>query len=339
MDDPTKQQLLGYLLGALDDAEREEVEQLLEANPHWQDELQSLMATLEPLAESYEEVDPPPGLAHRTCAVIAARCAKVVVRPASAWLQRNMQRDVRGGSRWTIADVVVAAGICLAAAFLFFPVIAQSRYQARRIACQKNLQELGVSLISYSEKAGQGYFPEVPIEGNRKFAGIYAPILAEAGYLVDNRVIVCPSSPLSAGREQWKMPTLDEIDEASGTKLIMIQRSAGGTYGYNLGVMVDGRHRAPKNQGRRHFALMGDAPRIMMNGYRSLNHEGRGQNILFEDGHVEYLVECQDGGHPDHPFQNRFGWMEAGIDVNDAVVAPSPTPPFAMMVAEARPIE
>lgn len=327
MNDQTQQQLLGYLLGALDDAERDEVERQLEANPSWQDELQSLMASLEPLAESYREVDPPPNLAERTCAVIAKRVARVTA--ASSPLFENMRGEVHARNRWTIADVVVAAGIYLAAALLFFPVIAQSRTDARLMACQKNLSELGYGLISYSDKAGRGYFPRVPTDGNRAFAGVYGPTLVDGGYLTDANRVICPSSSLASERGQWKMPTLAQLDEASGAVLSLWQRYGGGTYGYSLGVILDGEHQPAQNQGRSYYALMADTPMLQATGYRSVNHDGLGQNILFEDGHVKYVIDGQRMGPLDHPYQNRLGRMEAGIDVNDAVIAPSATPPFS----------
>ena len=331
MNDRIRELLLGYLLGALDDAERIEVEQQLDANPEWCDELETIALTLEPLAESYEEFEPPAGLAERTCSLIAAR---TTVAPSGKGLHPATRAEVRGPNRWSIADVVVMAGICLAGAMLFFPAISQSRYAARLQACQNNLRELGFALIDYSEKAGRGYFPEVPTEGNRAVAGIYAPVLLDAGYLTDESKIICPSSTLARRTDHWELASLDEIDQASGRILVLIQRSIGGSYGYSLGYVDNGRHRAPRNLGRTHFALMADAPSIQLAGHRSLNHGGRGDNILYEDGHTRYVVES--GSEGDDPFVNRLGWMEAGIDIDDAVVAPSFTPPFVTNVSYVR---
>ncbi|MDA1049140.1 MAG: DUF1559 domain-containing protein [Planctomycetota bacterium] len=328
MNDQIREQLLGYLLGALDDAERIDVEQQLAANPDWRDELESIALTLEPLAETYEEFDPPAGLAERTCSLIAAR---TTVTPAGKGLHPATRAETRGRNRWSMADAVVMAGICLAGAMLFFPAISQSRYAARLQACQNNLRELGLALIDYSEKAGQGYFPAVPVEGNRAVAGIYAPVLLDAGYLTDESKLICPSSALAPRMDVWELPSLDEIDQASGRTLILIQRSIGGSYGYNLGVVINGRHLAPRNFGRTYFALMADAPSLLLAGHRSTNHGGRGDNILYEDGHIRYVVEHRYEG--DDPFVNRLGWMEAGIDADDAVVAPSFTPPFVTNVA------
>lgn len=328
MDDQIREQLLGYLLDALDEAERIEIEQQLESNPELRDELESLALTLEPLADTYEEFEPPARLAERTCSLVAA-CTPLT--PAGKQLHPATRAEIRGGNRWSIADVVVMAGICLAGAMLFFPAISQSRYAARLQACQNNLRELGFALVDFSEKAGQGHFPEVPTEGNRAVAGIYAPVLIDAGYLADETRIICPSSALAQREADWSMPTLDEVDQASGRNLVLIQKSMGGSYGYNLGVVVNGKHRAPRNLGRTNFALMSDAPSLQLAGHRSINHGGRGDNILYEDGHIRYVVESNTDG--DDPFVNRLGWMEAGLDINDSVVAPSFTPPFVNNVS------
>ncbi len=328
MNERIREQLLGYLLDALDDDERIEVEQQLAANPELHDELESLALTLEPLADTYEEFEPPAGLAKRTCSLVAA-CTAVI--PAGRGLHPATRAEVRGRNRWSIADVVVMAGICLAGAMLFFPAISQSRYAARLQACQNNLRQLGFALVDFSEKAGQGHFPEVPVEGNRAVAGIYAPVLLDAGYLTDESNIICPDSALAQRHDAWKVPTLAEIDQASGRTLVLIQRSLGGSYGYNLGVVIDGRHRAPRNLGRTHFALMADAPSLQLAGHRSTNHGDSGDNILYEDGHIRYVVESAVEG--DDPFANRLGWMEAGVDVNDSVVAPGFAPPFVTNVS------
>jgi prepilin-type processing-associated H-X9-DG protein len=322
-----REQLLGYLLGALDAAEREEVEQRLAVDPEWQRELESLHSCLEPLEASYEQFEPPARLAERTCEFVAKRAESEVVAPATARLPAAISPPA-ATTRWSIADVIVVAGICLAAALLFFPAISNSRYIARLTACENNLREFGVALADYSDKRGAGYFPAVPSRGNRAFAGVYAPTLFDEGYLDRPEVTICPSSALAEGGNRIWIPTLVEIDAANGSALIALQEAAGGSYGYNLGVVKDGQHFAPLNSGRTYFALMSDAPTLDLNTALSANHGGRSYNMLFEDGHVRYISKQGAEMYPDDPFRNRRGVVEAGIDENDAVIGPSLAPPF-----------
>ena len=60
-------ELLGYLLGALDVEDLLRVESYLEAAPHARVHLEVLRRGLLPLKADDGHVEPPNGLAHRTC--------------------------------------------------------------------------------------------------------------------------------------------------------------------------------------------------------------------------------------------------------------------------------
>ena len=64
--------LLGYLLNALDEHEAAQVERELPRNPHLRAELARLQREIAPLDYISDSVEPPPGLASRTCAKIWA---------------------------------------------------------------------------------------------------------------------------------------------------------------------------------------------------------------------------------------------------------------------------
>ena len=323
---PNREQLLDFLLDALDDVEREQVERQLQTDPSLQQELDLLQERLEPLAECYCEYDPPATLAERTCAFVTGHANAEKARLAKVGLsEATGVGSVR--SRLTLADTLVAAGILLAAALLFFPAILNSRDLARLAQCQNNLSHLGLALASYSDLGSGGFYPCVPTAGNRAFAGIYAPILQDAGFLTDPNWIVCPSSALAEQLGDFRVPTLGDVDRADRVALIVFQGMAGGSYGYNLGFVIDGKHGWPRHLGRTHFALMSDAPNPSWMDMRSLNHGGRGQNILYDDGHVRFVVDCF-GTRRDHPFRNHFGRIEAGVNENDSVIGAGFSTPF-----------
>ena len=315
-----REQLLGYLLDALEDDERRQIEQLLKDDPSLIDELQALRAALEPLAEDYEDFEPPAGLAKRTCSQVDQRRKLEPIGLAGGSLNTAMAGSFAPHSRLSVADVVVTAGIVLSAVLIFFPAIASSRYSSRLTHCQNNLRRLGLAMVNYSDKLGGGFFPAIASTGNRAFAGIYAPTLIETGYLNNVNNIICPSSPLAERRTTFRVPTLEEIDNATPQQIIIIHQSTSDIYGYTLGVMAQGNHVAPRNQGRTNFGLMADSPS---------DHAGRGRNILFEDGHLRYIESNASSlAWIDNPFQNRHGVVEAGVDEDDSVIAPSQTPPF-----------
>jgi hypothetical protein len=329
-----REQLLGYLLDALEDDERQQIEQQLEDDPSLIDELQTLRTSLQPLAENYEDFEPPSGLARRACSRVDQRRQLEPVGPAGGALNTTNSGASASRSRISVADVVVTAGIVLAAVLIFFPAIASSRYASRLTHCQDNLRQLGLALVNYSDKLGGGFFPAVASQGNRAFAGVYGPTLIDSGYLDDANNLICPSSALAEQPPAYRVPTLEEIDRATPQAIIMIRRYAGGSYGYTLGVIVQGAHVAPRNQGRANFGLMADAPSTSWKDNRSTSHAGRGQNILFEDGHFRFVeINAINAPWLDNPFRNRHGIVEAGVDEDDAVIAPSFTPPFILNVS------
>lgn len=179
-----REQLLGYLLGALEPTEHEMVEARLAEDPALQEDLIRLRDKVAPLAadDEHEDYDPPAGLAARTCNFVAARAGQPP-QPAA---------DLVPAGSWRLQDLLVAGGICIAASLLVFPAISHSQFKARLTACQNNLREIGTALTHYSQ-SHKGYFPLVPQQGKLAVAGAYAPMLREAGFLEDAAHLICPS--------------------------------------------------------------------------------------------------------------------------------------------------
>jgi prepilin-type processing-associated H-X9-DG protein len=65
---------------------------------------------------------------------------------------------------------------------------------------------------------------------------------------------------------------------------------------------------------------MSDAPDFQMAGARSGNHGGHGQNVLFSDGHVDFLANSTLPGSGDNLFLNFLGVPAAGRGPNDVVL-------------------
>jgi hypothetical protein len=310
-----RDQLIGYLLDALEPAEHEMVEAQLRLDPHLKHELAVLARCLGPLAADRGYFEPPCGLAHRTCEFVAQQ-AQTTLPPAGGY-----QR-----SRWRLSDLVVAAGIFFAAVTLFFPAVNQSRFAARLAGCQNNLRQIGLALTSYSE-AHNGYFPTVASDGRLGVAGAYASQLIDHGFLDDSQAVVCPASSLAERTGGFRVPTLEQLRQAHGQELARLQKLIGGSYGYNLGYVSNGRYQSTKNLRRPTFALMADAP-TSEPPYVSLNHGGCGQNVLFEDQHVQYLTTCNAQGCEDNIYLNDRGEMAPGVHVHDAVIGPSQARPL-----------
>lgn len=313
-----REHLLGYLLGALEPAEQEEIDARLADDAGLQFDLARMREKLEVLdGDDRRPIEPPCGLAARTCNYVAARATATSGRIGA---------PVSG---WGVQDLLVGGGIFIAACMLLFPAIANSRFQARMLGCQDNLRAIGVALTQYSD-FHDGYFPLVPERGPLAAAGVYAPILSQLQYLNDPAVLVCPASTLAESPEEFRVPTLAELREAEPRRLVVIRRNMGGSYGYTFGYLIDGRYRGHRNQGRCGFALMADSPDDPRGG-ASQNHGAFGQNVLFEDGRVAFLKRCWLPEGDDHIYVNRDGYVGAGLGPDDAVIGRSSARPVIQL--------
>jgi hypothetical protein len=342
MNDRVREQLLGYLLGALEDEEQETLDQELKHDRTLRQQLAEIQHSLRPLRAGTVEYDPPVGLAERTCRWIASQIDSPISTaephpsefppaPASA-VPVALRGDVavpRGASSgsWSWLDLAVAASIMVAGFLLIFPAIENSRFRSQVTTCQDNLRQLGVALVQYSQH-NNGYFPYIPTQGRLAAAGVYAPTLVDSGYVTEPRLVVCPGSPV-ADNNSFTVPSLKQLQTAEpGEPLDQMRSTMGGSYGYSLGYTADGVYQPTRNLSRPMFALMADSPNYSLSSPQSLNHGGRGQNVLFEDGRVTFLPTPKPNGDADNVFLNDTGHVAAGTHQNDSVVSGSGTQPF-----------
>jgi hypothetical protein len=340
-----REQLLGYLMGALDASQQSQVERALENDPQLREELDLLHQALEPLRADRGLYEPPCGLAERTLDAVAAVAGwpddeVEVAKPTSAGAEAASQEPAKALSapresfakawtgRWAALDVVASAAILAAAVMLFFPAVANSRFQARVTACQSNLQSLARGLENYSENHEQ-QLVTVPDSGKLSIAGMYAPTLHEAGYVAEPKNFYCAGDLARCPSEapQPRIPRISEIERAIGDQLRDLQRRAGGSFGYSLGYLVNGEYRPLRNYRRSSFAILADAPGPHHQGRLSMNHEGRGQNVLFEDFHIEFIPGGAVANLDDIYVSDR-NVVEAGMHRSDAVVGASHSSPL-----------
>jgi hypothetical protein len=284
--------------------------------------LQSVRRSLRPLSRLPQQYEPPPGLAARTCRSVEAERQRVAAAPALS----AAATPGEWAGRWRFSDIATAAAVLLAAAALVVPAIQSSRFNSHVLACQNRLRQIGVALTQYSDRQG-GYFPFVPPQEGAASAGIYAPALFSQGLLDDSRQVICPSSAL-ARDEKFRVPTFDEVAKAEDDRTRNLRERMGGSYGYSLGYIHDGVYRGTRNLHRAHFALMSDAPHPRMPQLQSANHSGRGQNVLFEEGHVAFLDTPAAPECPDHFFTNDEGRIAPGTHQDDSVIVSSTADPL-----------
>ncbi len=329
MAENAQEQLLGYLLDALEDDERQQLHNQLARDPKLRQQLESLQAMLGPMEHSREPVEPPPGLAQRTCHHVALHTSgsqtRQDSRPVPAARLHAMRPDASldgGPSRFSWLDVAAAAGILVAASLLIFPAIQNSRIQARTAQCAQNLHSIYQGLVHYSDAYG-GFLPSAPPSDRLGVGGGFAAILQSTGYLNEPRQLLCPGSPMMAELPEFTVPSAEQIRAMpEGKQLEAVLTSLTPSYSMSLGYEEDDRFQGLRNRGRSDFALISDVPDPKSRDFRSDNHPG-GQNILFEGGNVRYVTApISTVGH-DHFYLNAAGRVGPGLNPHDSVIPPA----------------
>ncbi|OYP34541.1 anti-sigma factor family protein [Rhodopirellula sp. MGV] len=352
--------LLGYLLGALEPDEMQRVSDWLKDNPEGQAELARLERALKPLEDGFEAIEAPSDdLLARTMAAIPDGIPPVSddslhhqhkVTLSDVELSRE---SMRTGNRWSVMDSIGGLLSVATLLALLLPTIAAGRFESRKTACQDNLRLLGTALMQYVTRDHQRRLPQVNASGPEAFAGVYAIRLNDAGLLPEGNTQWCPSmdtpsfargnqttagknSPADLAPDSYRLPTATELHELSVNQLQWTQQYAGGHYAYSLGVIGDRGYSSPRYEGRATFAIMADAPiaqqdefGITSTGY---SHGGNGINVLYENGAVRFVCLEAIDSMRDNPFLNHAGAAEAGVNIDDASLAPSFIPPFKMSV-------
>jgi len=345
--------LIGYLLGALEPHEMRRVAQWLQEDPEARRQLQEIERSLRPLEESYEPpADPPQELIARTLSslppmptdgtkgqvaasgdgMLASRGDSQVALPS---LEPSIETVRNRGYGWTDwAGAAVAAVVMLA---VILPALAEGRFEARKTACQDRLRQFGTAITRFVNQSPQERMPAVAETGPEAFAGVFLVRLNEAGLLTDPSLRWCPSldqpPPMEASLTDLdRIVSLGDLHDASIDRLRQIQRFSGGHYAYNLGVVEENTLKSPRFESRASFAVMSDAPQAGItepNQRRKLvGHSATGINVLYEDGRVRFIPHAALETLPDHPLLNHRGEVEAGVSVDDASLAPSWRPPF-----------
>jgi len=326
---------MGYLLDALSNDETLSVENALLIDPHLRVRLKSLRELLFPLASDNDVYEPPDGLSDRVLGVLdnqypletVVNDAPPAADLASAGLPSDRNKmDSGPGRGW--ADLFVGLTAAIVGLCILSPAILKSQEGARASQCSGKLHELGEMIRDYAFFRPGRVVPEVEAEGPLSFAGVYAIRLSDMGFLSDRSKLWCSSSqlanPLSFSFSSNCNPSIRELIDMTSSRREFWQHVAGGSYAYNLGIMVDDEHSTPRMQSRPHFAILADAPLRESAQQKTWTvHMGIATNILYEDGHTQLVRFNEPLDFMDHPYWNDKGENRAGVDSNDSVLGRS----------------
>jgi prepilin-type processing-associated H-X9-DG protein len=316
--------LLGYALCALDSQTHERVDAYVKSHPEARRRLEQLQRALAPLASDRHDGDPPLDLVMNTLARVAEHSCRDV--PHAPQISRSPPASPR--PFWRRADVLVAATILLTVLGVGIPWVSHVRRQAMLTECQANLRQFYTALKVYCDKNGN--FPNVATAAKppRNIAGLVVPMLRDAGTLTDDISVRCPANggPVIV---TWSIRDLEQLDPAQFDE---VKSKLVSCYAYSLGYRNDDAvvlslDYDPGTKPLGNLPIMADCPpRDAWKG-NSPNHGGKGQNVLYLDGHVSFCTTRDVGFERDDIFLNRDKKLGAGLDWKDGVLGGSEVNP------------
>jgi hypothetical protein len=314
--------LVGYLLKSLDPETQREVENHLYTHPEARAHLELLERALAPLAADAEMAAPLPGLRLSTLARIAEhRCRSLPTAPPPS--PRQLGTPSR---RWVRrADLLVAASLLLVIGGLCTSGLMHLWNGYQRSACANNLRLLWSALEVYSDHHDGG-FPAVEAHGPRAVAGIFVPILHDAGALSPDASVVCPAQ----GRQAPPAVSVGELEDLYLTRrqeFKKVARELAGSYAYSLGYREGDAHWGLRRDLGERLPILADRSGSAGHG-NSPNHGGRGQNVLFIGGTVRWCTQSTVGLNLDDIYLNQHFHVLYGLHRADTVLGPSEAKPY-----------
>lgn len=317
--------LVGYLLNALEPDEHRQVEEYVRTHPEAAAKLERLRQALAPLAADAEPAAPSSRLVMGTFALVAETVC-VPRRPSAPPVPKQRRpMDWSWLRRPDRIAAALAAAILLAltglAAGLVSTAVVHVHHQEQRVACQNNLSKWGRALAVYGDNHLNN-LPTVEPGGPHGIAGIFVPLLNDSGLVTADMSVGCPSLGFRSGVPDYSTRQLEIMYQTDPNRFQTVVPDLAKDYAYSLGYVQNGqllnwRHGAGEDQ----FPIMADRPPFGFG--NSPNHDGSGQNVLYIGGNVRWCSERTVGVGGDDIYLSKNGLLEAGVDSTDTVLGPS----------------
>jgi hypothetical protein len=313
--------LVGYLLKALEPDEQAAVEAHLEAHPEARAKLELLERALAPLAADAEEPEVRPGLAMSTLALIAEhKCRPLPPAPRPT----RGQLAPAGWPRVRRADVAAAAAVLLVAAGITLPAVLFARQQLERVECQNQLKASWGALQAFADQSPDHAFPKIEAEGPRSVAGAFVPVLHDAGMFAGPVLASCPARPVQATPAGISLADLNAAYASNQEEFNRLARNLSGGYAYTLGYRNGATLVGLTASDPDSLPIMADQTAGTGN---SPNHGGGGQNVLYIGGNVRWCVNRTVGEAGDDIYVNKHNYLSAGESRADTVLGPGDARP------------
>ena len=170
---------------------------------------------------------------------------------------------------FTLIELLVVIAIIGILAGILLPVLSRARESARKTQCMSNVKQIGMGLIMYANENSES-FPS-STASNPAMASLN---LLYDTYISDNKVFNCTS----------------DTTVTAATNAGMSVSTSGGTEAFTSTQCSYGYDRAHTQADDADVALAADRPPATPSATASTaNHNSRGQNVVYVDGHVEFV--------------------------------------------------
>jgi hypothetical protein len=312
------QEMLDHVFGQLDGPAGEQADRGIAADPDYAAILGRLERSIDWLLDDGEVIEPPAGLAPRTVTLVADyRRRRGTVRDFVP-----VKVPFRG------ADVAVAASIFLAGLLTLLPAVHRSEQRMAQAGCGFNLQQLGLGLAQYANI--HHYYPYANPDCPAAHAGTFVAMLRDAGLLNDLAVLDCPCNGTCRAIAECPLPDHKTLARMRLKDPEQYRRLLCWDYAYNIGYRHEHGRPGPIETVAARAAtipLLADQPahvgdQSILEG-NSLNHGGRGQNVLFSDLRIRWHNTRRVGPQDADMFLNDDRRPAPGSRLTDAVLLPS----------------
>lgn len=291
MIEPSHQQLLGHLLGALDDDEQEWLETRLEQDGTYRCQWTQWRRRLAPLDALRPEFEPPLGLAQRTCDFVAKFR---VLRPPTPTLRMSPECSLLGNASFLgWRDLVMLGVLLIGVLTVALPALYHSQLQARFVACQNRLQEMGLALTQYSGQHNVS-LSRLADRGRLTEVGAPAVLALKRELSPDGGVSGCPDAWLAAQGmvERLSRPTTlsaeqEPTDSKTAPRMVLAAKFPVLVDQNWPGTWRNGTATGPHALSPADKAILTDAPSVDLPGQVIAYHGGLGRNLFFSDGHAQ----------------------------------------------------
>ncbi len=186
---------------------------------------------------------------------------------------------------FTLVELLVVMAIIAIMAGMLMPQIGQSMEKVRRLACANNLQQIGLALRAYSQD-NEGRYPFTGAAGdsaNKHFALMFPRWINKEG------VFICRSAAPRGYRA-------DDVTDSHGSTRAETLKPGENSYAYAFGLGGPSTDDGPLACDQLADASV-SAPKWAKQGVGS-NHGEEGGNVLYMDGHVDFLQAGAQGSWP-----------------------------------------